>query len=152
MNIGRLPVKSTVSCRSSVQCRRVKKLSRTQSAVFHTIYGGPDYTISALRACVLLRIILTELDREIAGPGWCVNADGLGGRQRAMETAQQWDRLAKNQPAEITMFQISEVQEAPAFNGGRNFLALRQTPATEKVVYSTRLRKEEKPDHQAADD
>jgi hypothetical protein len=34
---------------------------------------------SALRhiaACVLLRIILTELDREIAG--WCVCADGLG--------------------------------------------------------------------------
>jgi hypothetical protein len=29
-------------------------------------------------ACVLLRIILTELDREIAGPGWCVDADGLG--------------------------------------------------------------------------
>ena len=28
-------------------------------------------------ACVLLRIILTELDRKIAGLGWCVNADGL---------------------------------------------------------------------------
>jgi hypothetical protein len=42
-----------------------------------------------------------------------------------METAQHWDRLAKNQPAEIAMFQISEVQEAPAFNGGRSFLALR---------------------------
>ena len=27
---------------------------------------------------VLLRIILTERDREIAGPGWCVNAAGLG--------------------------------------------------------------------------
>jgi hypothetical protein len=26
-------------------------------------------------------------------------------------------RLAKNQPAEITMFQISEVQESPAFTG-----------------------------------
>jgi hypothetical protein len=39
-----------------------------------------------------------------------------GGRQRAMETAQHWDRLAKNQPAEIAMFQISEVQESPAFN------------------------------------
>ena len=34
------------------------------------------------------------------------------------------DRLAKNQPAEITMFQISEVQEAPAFNGRRSFLTL----------------------------
>ena len=42
-----------------------------------------------------------------------------------METAQHWDRLAKNQPAEITMFQISEVQEAPAFNGRLSFLTLR---------------------------
>jgi hypothetical protein len=89
------------------QRRRVKKLSRTrtQSAAFHTIYGGPDYTISALRACVLLRIILTERDREIAGPGWCVNADDLGDRQRAMETAQHCDRLAKNQPAEMSEFE-----------------------------------------------
>jgi hypothetical protein len=54
-----------------------------------------------------------------------VRADGLGGRQRAMETAQHWDRLAKDQPAEMTMFQISEVQEAPAFNRWRSFLALR---------------------------
>jgi hypothetical protein len=30
-------------------------------------------------------IILTELDREIADPGWCVCADGLGESQRAME-------------------------------------------------------------------
>jgi hypothetical protein len=42
-----------------------------------------------------------------------------------METAQHWDRLAKNQPAETTMFQISEVQEALAFNGRRSFLTLR---------------------------
>ena len=35
------------------------------------------------------------------------------------------DRLAKDQPAEITMFQISEVQESPAFNGRRSFLTLR---------------------------
>ena len=42
-----------------------------------------------------------------------------------METAQHLDELAKNQPAEIAMFQISEVQEAPAFNGGRSFLTLR---------------------------
>ena len=37
--------------------------------------------MSSLRyivACVLLRIILTERDREIAGPGWYVNAAGLG--------------------------------------------------------------------------
>jgi len=33
--------------------------------------------------------------------------------------------LAKDQPAEITMFQISEVQESPAFNGRRSFLTLR---------------------------
>ena len=71
---------------------------------------NPNFT-NALRACVLLRIILTEQDREIAGPGWCVCADGLGDHQRAMETAQHRDRLAKNQPAEITMFQTSEVQE-----------------------------------------
>ena len=42
-----------------------------------------------------------------------------------METAQQWGGLAKNQSAEITMFQISEVQESPAFNGRRSFLTLR---------------------------
>ena len=35
------------------------------------------------------------------------------------------DRLAKDQPAEITMFQISEVQESPAFNGRRSILTLR---------------------------
>ena len=29
------------------------------------------------------------------------------------------------EPAEIAMFRISEVQEAPAFNGGRSFLTLR---------------------------
>ena len=34
---------------------------------------------------VLLRIILTELDREIAGPGWSVDSVGLSSRQRAME-------------------------------------------------------------------
>jgi hypothetical protein len=38
-----------------------------------------------------------------------------------METAQHWDRLPKNQPAEITMFQISEVQESPAFNRWLSF-------------------------------
>jgi hypothetical protein len=48
-----------------------------------------------------------------------------GGRQQAMETAQHWDRLAKNKPAEIAMFQISEVQESPAFTGWRSFLTLR---------------------------
>ena len=49
--------------------------------------------MSSLRyivACVLLRIILTERDREIAGPGWCVCAAGLSSRQQAMETAQHW--------------------------------------------------------------
>ena len=60
-----------------------------------------------------------------------------GGRQRAMETAQHWDRLAKNQPAEITMFQISEVQEAPAFNGRRSFLTLRQR--SERIHRLTRI-------------
>ena len=33
--------------------------------------------------------------------------------------------MAKNQPAEIAMFHISEVQESPAFNGRRSFLTLR---------------------------
>jgi hypothetical protein len=42
-----------------------------------------------------------------------------------METAQHRDRLAKNQPAEIAMFQIPEVQESHAFNGRRSFLTLR---------------------------
>jgi len=50
-------------------------------------------------------------------------------RQRAMETAQHRDSTAKNQPAEIAMFQISEVQESPAFNGRLSFLTLRgRTP------------------------
>ena len=48
-----------------------------------------------------------------------------GDRQRAMKTAQHWDSTAKNQQAEITMFQISEVQESPALTGRRSFLALR---------------------------
>ena len=43
-----------------------------------------------------------------------------------METAQHWDSLAKIQPAEIAMFQISEVQEAPVFNGRRSLLAVRE--------------------------
>jgi len=83
---------------------------------------------------VLLRIILTEREREIAG--WCVCADGLGESQRAMETAQHRDRLAKHQPAEITMFQISEVQEAPAFNGRLSFLALRPPKSGDKSPHS----------------
>ena len=37
----------------------------------------------------------------------------------------RYDGLAKDQPAEITMFQMSEVQELPAFNGRRSFLPLR---------------------------
>jgi hypothetical protein len=37
------------------------------------------------------------------------------------------DKLAKNQRAEIAMFQILEVQEAPAFNGRRSFLTLRDS-------------------------
>jgi hypothetical protein len=73
---------------------------------------------------VLLRIILTERDRKIAG--WACVPMAWGGRQRAMETGQHWDRLAKNQPAEIAMFQIPEVQESPAFNGRRSCLALRR--------------------------
>jgi hypothetical protein len=48
-----------------------------------------------------------------------------GDRQQAIETAQHLDRLAKDQPAEIAMFQILEVQESPAFNGRRSFLTLR---------------------------
>ena len=35
------------------------------------------------------------------------------------------DRLAKDQPPEIAMFRISEVQESPVFNGRRSFLTLR---------------------------
>ncbi len=34
-------------------------------------------------------------------------------------------QIAKDQLAEMTMFQISEVQESPAFNGRRSFLTLR---------------------------
>ncbi len=36
--------------------------------------------------------------------------------------------MAKDQPAEITIVQISEVQESPAFNGRRCFLTLRVLP------------------------
>jgi hypothetical protein len=59
-----------------------------------------------------------------------VNADAWGGRQRAMETAQHRDRLPKDQPAEIAMFQISEVQESPVFNGRLSFLTLRGDGST----------------------
>ena len=45
----------------------------------------------------------------------------------------RWGKLAKNQPTEIAMFQISEVQEAPAFNGRRSFLTLRP-PASVRVL------------------
>ena len=37
----------------------------------------------------------------------------------------RWGKLAKNQPTEIAMFQMSEVQEVPASNGRRSFLTLR---------------------------
>jgi hypothetical protein len=57
-----------------------------------------------------------------------------GGRQRAMETAHHWDRLAKNQPAEITMFQISEVQVSPAFNGRLSFLTLRLLRIADRML------------------
>jgi hypothetical protein len=53
-------------------------------------------------------------DAEVKNAGWL-----RGIRVR------RCDRLAKDQPAEITMFQISEVQELPAFNGRRSFLILR---------------------------
>ena len=43
------------------------------------------------------------------------------------------DGLTKDQPAEITMFQISEVQEAPAFNGRRSFLTLRAREHSHRV-------------------
>jgi hypothetical protein len=61
------------------------------------------------------------IEKSLVPVGACVPL-AWGGRQRAMETAQHWGRLPKNQPAEITMFQISEVQESPAFNGRRSFL------------------------------
>ncbi|MEO2008017.1 MAG: hypothetical protein ABGX22_04945 [Pirellulaceae bacterium] len=44
---------------------------------------------------VLLRIILTERDREIAGPGWCVCAAGLG-----REPASDGNRTASGQIGE----------------------------------------------------
>jgi hypothetical protein len=44
------------------------------------------------------------------------------------------DRLAKDQPAEIAMFQISEVQESPAFNGRRSVLTLRGPHVAEQLL------------------
>ena len=44
-------------------------------------------------ACVLLRIILTERDREIAG--CCVNADGMDYRPPAPEAIQPWPNPAR---------------------------------------------------------
>ena len=57
-----------------------------------------------------------------------------------METAQHWDRLPENQPAEITMFQISEVQDTPAFNGRRSFLDLRGLTTKTTRIKSTTAR------------
>ena len=90
--------------------------SREAEFVVDEVVRVEHQSSSANEGC--LRSMAAALD-------WCVNADGLGSRQRAMETAQHRDRLAKNQPAEIAMFQISEVQESPAFNGRRSLLALR---------------------------
>ena len=55
-----------------------------------------------------------------------------------METAQHRDRLAKDQPAEITMFQISEVQESPAFNRRRSFLTLRVSAMAVRPAHAKR--------------
>jgi len=44
---------------------------------------------------VLRRIILTKREREIAGHGWCVNADGLG-----REPASDGNRTASGQIGE----------------------------------------------------
>ena len=65
----------------------------------------------------------------------------LGESPRAVETPQHWDRLAKNQPAEITMFQISEVQESPAFTDRRSFLALRGIVVRQEDERTGRRRK-----------
>jgi hypothetical protein len=45
------------------------------------------------------------------------------------------DRLAKDQLAEITMFQISEVQESLGFNGRRSFLTLQRALATNATLF-----------------
>ena len=55
-----------------------------------------------------------------------------------METAQHRDRLAKDQSAEITMFQISEVLESSVFNGRRSFLALRVSPMAVRPAHAKR--------------
>ena len=57
------------TCGKPCHSRRVKQPSRTQSAAFHTIYSGPDNTISALRACgcrAFQRISLSSPGR----PSW----------------------------------------------------------------------------------
>jgi len=62
-------------------------------------------------------------DAEVQTRAGCEGGGGCGGRTPSRSP--RCDRLAKDQPAEITMFQISEVQESPAFNGRRSFLTLR---------------------------
>ena len=77
---------------------------------------------AGMAAAGLLRIILTERDREIAGPGWCVNAAGLGrspasvGNRRCIVT--DWHRLR------LRCFRFWKCKN-PAFNRWRSFLALR---------------------------
>ena len=76
----------------------------------------------------LLRFALTPKPKRglvASDPGEVVDPLAWRGRHRAMETAQHRDKSAKDQVAEITMFQISEVQESPAFNGRRSLLTLR---------------------------
>ena len=96
------------SGKPSVLCSIMARASRYwPTCPRWTVFRPP---VRSASPAILLRIIVTER---------------VGESQQAMETAQHWDRLPKNQPAEIAMFQISEVQEAPAFNGRRSFLTLR---------------------------
>jgi len=60
--------------------------------------------------------------------------------KRGLALKEAGDRLAQDQPAEITMFQILEVKEPPAFNGGRKATASAAVLNSKPHRYVFRLR------------
>ena len=80
--------------------RTVNFVASFNEVLSHDVSNSIDRSTERLHAAgtasaVLLRIILTERDREIAGPGWCVDADGLG-----REPASDGNRTALGQIGE----------------------------------------------------
>ena len=70
---------------------------------------------AGITSAVLLRIILAERDREIADPGWCVNADALG------EVVSERSRATLLFPMHLNMRSPTPVIAGVFFLGGGQF-------------------------------